>query len=170
MICHTDAVAGNRTTRDNDDEDTDGDEDHGSSQRRVHASSTNLDDVRMRGSLEADDKARTNKGVRCRAVASSCPVERWANVVVVVVDGLPTFVPIVTDRRSCCDVQQHQYHHHHHHHHHYHQKQQQQQQQEETREEKRQKQDAKARARCNLRSPKAYPCCRGQLRRLPGVG
>lgn len=169
MICHTDAVAGNRTTRDNDDEDTDGDEDHGSSQRRVHASSTNLDDVRMRGSLEADDKARTNKGVRCRAVASSCPVERWANVVVVVVDGLPTFVPFVTDRRSCCDVQQHQYHHHHHHH--YHQKQQQQQQQqEETREEKRQKQDAKARARCNLRSPKAYPCCRGQLRRLPGVG
>ncbi|PBC26329.1 hypothetical protein APICC_04699 [Apis cerana cerana] len=164
MICHTDAVAGNRTTRDNDDEDTDGDEDHGSSQRRVHAS-TNLDDVRMRGSLEADDKARTNKRIRCRAVASSCPVERWANVVVVVVDGLPTFVPIVTDRRSCCDVQQQQYHHHHHHHHH-----QQQQQQEQTREEKRQKQNAKARARRNLRSPKAYSCCRGQLRRLPGVG
>ncbi|XP_033176320.1 uncharacterized protein LOC100749525 isoform X10 [Bombus impatiens] len=77
MICHTDAVVGNRTTRDNDDEDADGDEDHGSIQRRVDAS-TSLDDARMRASLEADDKTRTNKTVRCR-VASTCPVERRAN-------------------------------------------------------------------------------------------
>ena len=98
MICHTDAVAGNRTTRDNDDEDADGDEDHRSIQRRVDASTRSLDDARMRANLGADDKARTNNepAVLCR-VASFCPVERRANVLVVV-DGLPTCSPIAADR------------------------------------------------------------------------
>lgn len=152
MICHTDAVVGNRTTRDNDDEDADGDEDHGSIQRRVDVS-TSLDDARMRASLEADDKTRTNKTVRCR-VASTCPVERRANVLVVV-DGLPSCVPIVTDchRLVCCDKR--------------HKQQRQKQQQ---RDKQQPVEDTKARARHNLRSSKAYPCCRGQLRRLPGVG
>lgn len=160
MICHTDAVAGNRTTRDNDDEDADGDEDHRSIQRRVDAS-TSLDDARMRANLGADDKARTNNkpAVLCR-VASFCPVERRANVLVVV-DGLPSCLPIAADRDERRRQQPQR------------QQQQGKQQQPQQREKQQQQQaagDTKTRARHNLRSSKAYPCCRGQLRRLPGVG
>ena len=127
MICHTDAASGNRTTRDTDDEDADGDEDRGSSQRRVDAS-TKLK-TRVGASLSRTDKA-------CPAVRSGHRFLRSGQTSIVVVAVHRT----IADRRVRPDVQQ------------------------------RTAERAKPPAPRNLRLSSAYPCCRGQLVRLPGVG
>lgn len=137
MICHTDAVAGNRTSRDTDDEEADGDEDHGARLRRVR-----VDDNRMRGSLLSGEKARTNKGARWCRVASFCPAGR-SNVLVdgLLLPGCGPFTNSFTDSRVSCVEQQPV-----------------------------ERTKARRPARRNLRTSNAYPCCRGQPVRLPGVG